>query len=77
VNVHRHELAGLAIGLECKGGIGHGLGEIDLAQNIPGLAAVAGAVGGDAFFERCHIAFSCVVVGGVGARRLGRNGAAV
>jgi hypothetical protein len=31
MDVDRHELAGIAVGLERKGRIGHGLREIDLA----------------------------------------------
>src|SRR2546429_4548098 len=44
--------------------MGHGLGEVDLPENIPAFAAVTGAVGGDAFFECCHIAISSVAVCG-------------
>src|SRR6476469_6114513 len=59
VNLHRHELAGIAVGLEGKGGIGHGLGEVDLTENIPALATVTRTIGGDAFLECSHIVLSC------------------
>src|SRR6478752_8388165 len=62
MNMHWHELAGFAVGLEGKGGIGHGLGEVDLTENIPALATVTGTTGGDAFFECCHIVLSSVEV---------------
>src|SRR5437762_6542848 len=74
MNVHWHELAGFAVGLKRKGGIGHGLGEVDLTKNIPGLAAVTGAVGGDAFFECRHVAISSVAVGMIARCRIVRGG---
>src|SRR5579862_18982 len=54
VDMHRHELPGLAVGLESEGGIGHGLGEVDLTQDVPGLALETLAVARDAFLECRH-----------------------
>ena len=54
VDVHGHELPGIAVGLEGEGGIGHGLGEVDLTQDIPGLAVKTLATGRDAFLKCRH-----------------------
>src|ERR1700712_3374042 len=61
MDVHRHELARIAVGLEGKGAVGHRLGKIDLPEDIPGLAGIARAVLRDAFFERRHDAVSLKV----------------
>jgi hypothetical protein len=59
MHMNRHELAGIAVGLESKGGVGNRLGEIDLPENIPGFAAVSLSVQRDAFFERRHEMVLC------------------
>ena len=54
MDVHRHELAGIAVGLERKGRVRHRLGEVDLSENIPGLAGIPRSVLRNAFFESGH-----------------------
>ena len=39
MHVHGYELPGIAVGFEGEGGIGHRFREIDLTENVPGLAA--------------------------------------
>lgn len=41
MDMHRHKLAGIAIGLESEGGLGDGLREVDLSEDVPGGAAIA------------------------------------
>jgi hypothetical protein len=54
MHVDRHELSGVAVGFEGESRIGHRLWEIDLAENVPGLAAISRAVWGDAFLQYRH-----------------------
>jgi hypothetical protein len=52
--MNRDKLAGIAVGLEREGGVGYRFGEVDLSEDIPGLAGIARSVPRDAFFQRCH-----------------------
>src|SRR5260363_390860 len=54
MDVNRHELTGLAVGLEREGGVGDGFGEVELTEDVPGLAGIAGAGARDALFECDH-----------------------
>src|SRR3954447_16246066 len=54
MNMNRHKLAGIAVGLERKGGLRHRLREINLSKNIPRLAGISRSVARDAFFESRH-----------------------
>ena len=46
------------------------LTEIDLAEDVPGLAGKAGPVGGDTFFECRHVRFLRVIVWQIVGRRV-------
>jgi hypothetical protein len=63
MDMHRHELSGLAVGLEGERGIGHSLREIDLTENVPGLAAISHAVRGDTFLQGRHDVLLRLTVG--------------
>jgi hypothetical protein len=55
MDVHRDELAGLAVRFECKRRFTGGFWKIDLAQDVPGLSGITGAALGDPFFKIGHL----------------------
>jgi hypothetical protein len=61
MNMDGDKLAGIAVGFESEGGIRHRLREVDLPENIPGLARIARSAARDAFFEGRHVSFSLLV----------------
>src|SRR5215471_510515 len=54
MDVHGHELSGIAVGLEGERGIRHGLRIVNLTQDVPSLTAISLAVWGDARLQCRH-----------------------
>src|SRR5215471_4816229 len=54
MDVHGHELSGIAVGLEGERGIRHGLRIVNLTQDVPSLTAISLAVWGDALLQCRH-----------------------
>src|SRR5215471_14691712 len=54
MDVHGHELSGIAVGLEGERGIRHGLRIVNLTQDVPSLTAISLTVWGDALLQCRH-----------------------
>src|SRR6516164_366431 len=54
MDVHGHELSGIAVGLESERRIRHGLRIVNLTQDVPSLTAISLAVWGDALLQCRH-----------------------
>src|SRR5262249_53255901 len=51
MNMDRHELAGLTVGLEGEARCAHGFRKITLTQNVPALPAKPCTIGGDTLLQ--------------------------